>query len=322
MERPVEARSTLAASPARVFLTAARFADRSPRPSRGARRSGPRRPVRQTARGSVLSCDHIQGHSRKDAMTTPRAAALVTGAAHRIGRAIASDLAAHGYDVAIHANRSAEAARALAAELADRHGVRTAVVIADLEDADAVARIVPAASEALGPLHVLVNNASVFEADDAASLDSALWRRQMAINAEAPARLVADFAASAAPDAGGRLAVNIVDQRVWKPTPRFLSYSASKATLWWLTRTMAQALAPHVRVNAIGPGPILKAARQSEEDFRAYADAMPLQRTPRLAEFGAAIRFLHGAESITGQMLAIDAGQHLSWQTPDALIDE
>ena len=254
-------------------------------------------------------------------MTTPARTALVTGAAHRIGRAIATDLAAHGFDVVIHANRSADAAEALARSLAEEHGVQTGVVLADLADASAVERVIPAAHDAIGPLGVLVNNASLFSADDVTSLTSDLWRQHMAINAEGPARLIAAFAA-AVPEETSRLAVNIIDQRVFKPTPRYLSYSASKATLWWLTKTLAQGLAPWVRVNAIGPGPVLKAATQSEDDFAAVVDAVPLRRAPELAEFGAAIRYLHAAPSITGQMLAIDGGQHLAWRTPDALANE
>ncbi len=248
--------------------------------------------------------------------------ALITGAAHRIGRAIAEDLAASGYAVAIHANRSADAAHALARQLAADHGVRTAVVIADLADPLGVDEVIPAAIAALGPMSLLVNNASLFRADDAETLESDLWRAHMAVNAEAPARLTTALAAQPAAPGLERLAVNIVDQRVWKPTPRYLSYSASKATLWWMTRTMAQALAPDVRVNAIAPGPTLKAATQSDADFDAVVAAVPLRAAPQLAEFGRGVRFLHDTPSMTGQMMALDSGQHLSWQTPDAVINE
>jgi len=244
--------------------------------------------------------------------------ALVTGAAHRIGRAIASDLAANGYDVAIHAKRSVDAARTLAADLAAAHGVATAVVSGDLADAHAVSRIVPEAAAAIGPLGVLVNNASIFEEDAVETVTGESWTRHMAVNAEAPALLTRAFAEAGHPG----LVVNIVDQRVWKPTPRFLSYSASKATLWWLTRTMAQALAPRIRVVALSPGPVLKAARQSQEDFDDLVATLPLRETPALAHFGRAIRFLAETDSITGQMIALDGGQHLSWETPDAVVKE
>ncbi|WP_425428470.1 SDR family oxidoreductase [Acuticoccus kandeliae] len=244
--------------------------------------------------------------------------ALVTGAAHRIGRAIATDLAAHGYNIAIHANRSRAEAEALAEALAAEHGVRTGVVTGDLAVAEDVDAIVPAAIAAIGPLSVLVNNASVFEADAVGTLTSEGWRRQFAINAEAPARLAEAFAKAA----GRGLVVNLVDQRVWKPTPQFFSYAASKATLWWITQTMAQALAPDVRVVALGPGPVLRSASQTAEEFAALTRAIPLQAAPRLEEFGATIRFLDNTPSITGQMIALDGGQHLAWQTPDALIRE
>ncbi|WMS44193.1 SDR family oxidoreductase [Acuticoccus sp. MNP-M23] len=248
--------------------------------------------------------------------------ALITGAAHRIGRAIATDLAAHGYDIAIHANRSVDAARDLSERLARDHGVATTVLTGDLADPADVEALVPAAIDALGPLSLLVNNASQFAPDDAQSLASPLWRSHMAINAEAPARLTSALAAQTDSPGLSRLAVNIIDQRVWKPTPRYLSYSASKAALWWLTRTMAQALAPDVRVNAIAPGPTLKAASQTDADFGAIVAAVPLGKAPDLADFGRTVRYLHGAQSITGQMLALDGGQHLSWQTPDAVINE
>ena len=244
--------------------------------------------------------------------------ALVTGAAHRIGRAIVSDLAANGYAVAIHANRSVAEARALAADLAAAHGVATTVVAADLADPQAVRRIVPEARNAIGPLGVLVNNASVFEEDSLETVDAESWRRHMTINAEAPLLLTQAFAEGNAPG----LVVNITDQRVWKPTPRFVSYATSKAALWWLTRTMAQALAPRIRVAAIAPGPVLKAASQTAEDFDQLVETIPLRQTPALGDFGRTIRFLVENASVTGQMIALDGGQHLAWKTPDALVNE
>lgn len=249
------------------------------------------------------------------AQTTKRA--LVTGAAHRIGRAIAQDLAAHGYDVAIHANRSIAEAGTLAAELAAAHGVRAAAVRCDLADHEDVERLIPAAVAAIGQLGVLVNNASIFAPDGAGTLASAGFRRHMAINAEAPAMLTRAFAQQ-----GPGLVVNLIDQRVWKPTPAFVSYSASKAALWWLTRTLAQAFAPDVRVCAIAPGPTLKAARQSEAEFSRLVGLVPLRAAPDLGDFGRTVRFLDETRSITGQMIALDGGQHLAWETPDALVEE
>jgi len=158
----------------------------------------------------------------------------------------------------------------------------------------------------------------VFEEDGADTVTADSWRRHMTVNAEAPILLTRAFAEHA--ERG--LVVNIIDQRVWKPTPRFLSYSASKATLWWLTRTLAQALAPQIRVVALAPGPVLKAASQAQDDFDHLISVVPLQRAPALAEFGRAIRFLAEAESVTGQMIALDGGQHIAWETPDAVVKE
>lgn len=178
--------------------------------------------------------------------------------------------------------------------------------------------MVPAAAAALGGLSLLVNNASIFEDDEGGVITSEGFRAHMAVNAEAPALLTGAFAATA----GTGLVVNVIDQRVLKPSPRFLAYGASKAALWWLTRTMAQALAPNIRVVALGPGPTVKAARQSDADFEAVVAAVPLARAPSLAEFGLAIRFLVAAPSITGQMIALDGGQHLAWATADVLVAE
>lgn len=244
--------------------------------------------------------------------------ALVTGGARRIGRVIATALADAGYDVAVHANRSAESAQALCDELAGR-GVKTATISADLGNPCDVDRLIPAAREAIGPLSLLVNNASVFEDDPDGRVASAGFRLHSAVNAEAPLRLALSFAQQAE---GNALVVNMVDQRVLRPTPRFLSYSASKATLWWLTQTLAQALAPKVRVMAVGPGPVMKSARQDEADFDALAKAVLLERAPDPSDIASAVLFCHRTRSLTGQMIAVDGGQHLAWKTADAIVPE
>ena len=244
--------------------------------------------------------------------------ALVTGAARRIGRAIATDLARHGHPVAIHCNRSRAEADALAADLSRRHGVATAVVDADLADAAAVARLVPRAEAALGPIRLVVNNASVYERDGADSFDPAFLARHMAVNAVAPAILARDMAARL-PEGATGVVVNLIDQRVWKPTPQAFSYSASKATLWWMTRTMAQALAPRVRVMGIAPGPTLGNEEQDDALFRRQVDATLLGVQPDLESFGRTVRYILETPSLTGQMIALDAGQHLAWQTPDVV---
>lgn len=240
--------------------------------------------------------------------------ALVTGGAKRIGAAIARDLAANGFAVAIHYNGSEEAASALAAEIAAQGG-RAAPVQADLNDRDAVPGLLAQARAALGSVDLLVNNASVFEKDTAFAPDMALWDRHFAVHLEAPALLSAAFAAQA--DIAAGLIVNIIDQRVWRLTPNFFSYTLSKAALWAATQTMAQAFAPRIRVNAIGPGPAMPNERQQQADFDAQIDGLLLKRGPQAGEFGSTIRYLYDTPSVTGQMIALDGGQHLAWETPD-----
>ncbi|MEO5325535.1 SDR family oxidoreductase [Mesorhizobium sp. CC13] len=240
---------------------------------------------------------------------------LVTGGAKRIGRAVTEDLAAHGFGVVIHCNRSYEEAERLAATIKARGG-QAAVVQAELTDMAAVDRLIAAAEAALGPISLLVNSASTFDNDSVTDFDWEAWDRHFALHVKAPALLARNFAA-ALPAGMEGLIVNIIDQRVLKPTPQFFSYSLSKAALWAATRTMAQALAPRIRVNAIGPGPTLPSARQDEAAFAAQLDGLILKHGPELAEFGATIRYLWEARSVTGQMIAIDGGQHLAWQTPD-----
>ncbi|WP_378952810.1 SDR family oxidoreductase [Mesorhizobium sp. ANAO-SY3R2] len=241
--------------------------------------------------------------------------ALVTGGAKRIGRAIVEDLAEHGFGVAIHCNHARAEADELAAAIRAAGG-RAAVVEADLADMDAVDRIIGAATAALGPIGLLVNNASVFEADSVTDFDWDTWDRHFALHVKAPALLARHFAVALPEEAHG-LIVNMIDQRVLKPTPHYFSYALSKSALWTATRTMAQALAPRIRVNAIGPGPTLPNSRQDDAAFAAQLDGLILKHGPALAEFGSTIRYLWEARSVTGQMIALDGGQHLAWQTPD-----
>lgn len=248
-------------------------------------------------------------------MTDEKGIALVTGGARRIGRAIVEDLAKNGFAVAIHCRSSVDVAEALAEDIRQEGG-RAAVVTADLADLDA-ARALPAeAAEALGPLTLLVNNASIFEADGIGSLEPERFQRQMAVNLAAPVLLADAFAAQIPADRDG-LVVNMIDQRAWKTTPHFVSYQLSKSGLLTATRTLAQALAPRIRVNAIGPGPTLPSPRQDPAEFRKQAEAVLLRHGPDLCEFGRTIRYLYETRSITGQMIALDGGQHLAWETPD-----
>lgn len=249
---------------------------------------------------------------------TPRAA-LVTGGSRRIGRAISLALADAGYAVMVHAFRSRADAEKLCGEIADRGG-RAAVVIADLADAQQVSRLVPAAA-AFGPLTLLVNNAGEFENDGIGTLDAARFDRTMSVNLRAPLFLAEAFAAQA-PDKAGASIVNIVDQRVFRPTPRFVSYTLSKSALFTATTTLAQALAPKVRVNAVAPGPVLPSPRQTAGDFVAQAAALPLGRGPSPEDIAAAVLYLASAASVTGQTIAVDGGQHVAWRTPDSDVVE
>jgi NAD(P)-dependent dehydrogenase (short-subunit alcohol dehydrogenase family) len=246
-----------------------------------------------------------------------RRAILITGAAARIGRALATGLAADGWAVAVHYNGSADEADEVIAEIS-RSGGKAAAVPADLSDAAETASLVSRASEMVGPLGALVNNASVFLYDDLASMEVETWDLHQAVNLRAPVQLAQAFAAQLPPPGRGAV-VNIIDQRVWNLTPHFLSYTASKAGLWAMTRTMALNLAPRIRVNAIGPGPTLPSIHQSEAEFEAQYRAVPLERATSPGEICDAVRFLLAAEAVTGQMIALDGGEHLGWAQADPL---
>ncbi|WP_029009992.1 SDR family oxidoreductase [Azospirillum halopraeferens] len=243
-----------------------------------------------------------------------RKAALVTGAGKRIGRAVALDLAAHGWAVGVHFFRSSDHAEEVVHEIV-RKGGRAAAVQANLAHEESTDDLVPETVERLGPLTLLVNNASCFERDEADTVTRASWDMHMETNLRAPFVLTQAFARQL-PERERGVVVNILDQRVWNLTPHFISYTLSRAGLWTLTQTLAMALAPRVRVNAIGPGPTLRNDRQSEDHFRAQWDSVPLQRGTTPEEICAAIRFLVESPAITGQMLALDGGEHLGWAQP------
>lgn len=251
-----------------------------------------------------------------DSKGAPRAA-LITGAGRRIGAAIARALAGAGYAVVLHANRSRTEAEKLAAEIMGAGG-RAQVVLADLADSEAVRKLVAAAA-AFGPLTLLVNSASEFNPDEIGNLQRAQFERTMAINLAAPLFLAQAFAAQAL---AGSSIVNIVDQRVLKPTPLFFSYTLSKSALQAATVTMAQALAPKLRVNAVAPGPTLPSPRQTDAEFAAQAATLPLARGPSPEDIAAAVVYLAGARSVTGVTLAVDGGQHLAWRTADSDVTE
>lgn len=240
-------------------------------------------------------------------------AALVTGAAQRIGRQIALDLAADGWAVAIHCNDSVAEAEELKARIG-----RAVVVRGDLGDPDVPARLVAEAKAVLGPLTCLVNNASRFEPDEVGTITTESWARHLAPNLLAPVLLAQAFAAQVSADAQGNI-VNIVDQRVLKLTPKFFSYTISKSALWTATQTLAQALAPRIRVNAIAPGPALPTIRMENEDFETQCRNTLLGVGTSPSEIAAAVKFLLSQPSMTGQMLLLDGGQHLVWETADVV---
>lgn len=253
-----------------------------------------------------------------DTTKTPRAA-LITGAGRRIGRAIALGLAREGYAVLLHANRSRSDAENVAAEI-NGAGGRARVVLADLADREALNGLIPA-GKVFGALTLLVNSASVFEQDEIGTLDRDNFERAMAVNLTAPLFLAKAFAAQA-PDGADASIINIVDQRVFKPTPLFFSYALSKSALNDATTMLAQALAPKVRVNGVAPGPTLPSPRQSQEQFAAQAATVPLGRGPSPDDIAAAVLYLAKARSVTGVTIAVDGGQHLAWRTPDSEVAE
>ena len=243
-------------------------------------------------------------------------AALVTGASRRLGLAIVRALVEKNFSVALHASeRSRAEAESACAEIVAAGG-RACVLSCDLADNAAVAGLVAQARAALGPLTLLVNNASLFEADGAAPFNPALFERHMAVNLRAPLQLASDFAAQL-PEGREGLIVNLLDQRVWRLNPHFFTYTLSKSALWTATQTMAQAFAPRIRVNGVGPGPTMANHMQKEGEFAREAAAVPLQRAVDPSEIAAAVLYLVEARSVTGQMIAVDGGQHLAWRTPD-----
>ncbi|MEM8586546.1 MAG: SDR family oxidoreductase [Pseudomonadota bacterium] len=243
-------------------------------------------------------------------------AALVTGGAKRVGRAIVEELAAHGWAVAIHYRHSAESANALADDIVAAGG-RAATVSGNLSEECEVKSLIHSATDALGqPLTLLVNSASTFERDTVETADRRSWDLHMEPNLRAPLVLSQTFARQLPDGLAGNI-VNIIDERVWNLTPHYLSYTLSKSGLWTLTRTLALALAPRIRVNGIGPGPTLAAKQQTDAQFERQWRALPLQRPVDPKEIARTVRFFVATPSVTGQMLALDSGEHLAWAHPN-----
>lgn len=239
--------------------------------------------------------------------------ALVTGAGLRLGRAIALDLAKRGWRIGVHHHTSAAAAQALVEEI-ECLGAKAVALQADLTRKDQLLSLVQRCAERLGPTTCLVNNAARFEWDSPDTLDWAGWQAELNVNLRAPAFLTQAFARALPQDASGCV-INMIDQRVCRPDPDYFSYTIAKSALWTATRTLAQALAPRIRVNALGPGPVLPNRRQSQADFERECRSTPLGRGATLEEVCAAIRFLLETPSVTGQIIVLDGGQHLAWRS-------
>lgn len=244
-------------------------------------------------------------------MTVSPKTVLITGAARRIGRTLAETLAGRGWSVAVHHHDSAtEAAAVVDAIVAG--GGKAVSFAANLGNAKDVASLLDRAAASIGPLGCLINNASIFERDEIGSITPGSWQRHIDINLAAPLFLSQAFARQL-PAASKGVIVNIVDERVWNLTPHFVSYTVSKSGLWTLTQTLALALAPRVRVNAVGPGPTLPSPRQTAAQFAAQCEAMPLGHGATPGEIADAVLYILSAPSMTGQMIALDGGQHLGW---------
>jgi NAD(P)-dependent dehydrogenase (short-subunit alcohol dehydrogenase family) len=256
--------------------------------------------------------------------------ALITGAGKRLGREMALFLADLGWDIAVHYASSKDEAEALVREIRTM-GREAQALQADLLDEAAAQSLIPRAAKALGgPLTLLINNASIFENDSLQSATRESWDRHIESNLRAPFVLIQNFAAQA-PKAGTdkrgeplarALVINMLDQRIRKLTPAFMSYTIAKMGLWALTQTAARAMAPDVRINGIGPGPTLQGARQSDAHFARQRAATVLERGSNPEDITAALGYFLNADGVTGQMICTDGGQHLGWQTPDILGQE
>lgn len=250
-------------------------------------------------------------HTHSLASNQPQPVALVTGAGNRIGAAIAMALAMEGHAVVIHYRSTADGAK----DVRDRiraEGGKAEIIKADLAKRAQRSTLIAQSAELFGPLTVLINNASVFEPDSARDVDEALWDAHFAIHAEAPIFLARDFAAQLPDGAEGNI-INLIDERVLHPSPAFFSYYLSKSVLWTATQTLAQSLAPAIRVNAIGPGPVLPSTHQTQAEFDRSVEALPLRRHAGPEAIARGVLAILSMPAFTGQMLALDGGRHLQF---------
>jgi NAD(P)-dependent dehydrogenase (short-subunit alcohol dehydrogenase family) len=244
--------------------------------------------------------------------------AIVTGAARRIGAAMAHRLAAERFGVVLHTSPAGKREGEAEADRMRESGGRAVVVACDLAGSDVASILFTEAERAFGPVTLLVNNASLFEPDRAEDFSSRLFDRHAAVNLRAPLLLAQEMRRRLPTDGEGAI-VNIIDQRVLRPNPLYFTYSVSRSALWAATITMAQSFAPRIRVNAIGPGPVLPNLHDGAEAFAQEAAALPMRREASLEDVCDAVIYLAGARSVTGQLIAVDGGQHIAWETPDIL---
>ncbi|SCA58324.1 3-oxoacyl-(acyl-carrier-protein) reductase [Candidatus Terasakiella magnetica] len=241
--------------------------------------------------------------------------ALITGAAHRIGAHIAKEMAAQGWAVAIHYHGSSDHAQEVCDEIIACGG-KAVLFATDFACEEETQSLIGQVIAKMGRLDCLINNASTFKNDTALNATRESWDFHMEVNLRAPFVLSQTFVKEREFGAAGNI-INIIDQRVWNLSPHFASYTISKAGLWAMTQTLSQAFAPHVRVNAIGPGPTLPSVRQSEADFQAQFEAVPLKKPTDLLDISNTVLYILGAHSMTGQMIALDGGEHLGWAQGD-----
>ncbi len=241
---------------------------------------------------------------------------IITGGATRMGAAIARKLSGPNIEILIHYNKSKLKAGKLKKELSSK-GTKVYLVKGDLSKETDIKKIIKFAKSKLKYFDCLVNNASLFENDKLENFSLDSWSNHLRTNLRAPALLTKEFAKNV--KGKNNNIINIIDQRVFKLTPYFFSYTLSKTGLYTLTKTSAMSLAPNIRVNAIAPGPTIKNQRQSEKHFKKQYLATPLKRQVDVEQICNAVDFFIKNISITGQVLAIDSGQNLNWQTPDVI---
>lgn len=242
-------------------------------------------------------------------------AALITGGAHRIGLALTDTLSEAGWAVAIHYRDSGDAAHDLA-ERITKNGGQACTCGGDLSDDTQTAGVFEEAAKGIGPITAVINNASIFEAEEWDEVTRDSWDTHFDVNLRAPF-ILSQLLAKNLPESRAGNIVNVIDQRVLNLNPHYVSYTLSKAGLWTMTQTLAMALAPSIRVNAIGPGPTLPNPRQSPETFNQQAAATPLERPVAPEDIAGAMMYLLGAKSVTGQFIAVDCGEHLGWAQPE-----